>query len=262
MSAIYCKRCGALLKPGVKFCYQCGAKVEDETIIGALQGTSGGIGLTQPLDSNNLQIASRVPVQDQDGKIPVQSDGKTLVWIAKYPVLSRHMVKPLLLISGGSFLSVAIFLGILQPAAFGAALVIMGIVFLIIVGVGAIITITMEKATEGGFSTKFSITPHQVGYEALKEWKNFNRFALGGTILSGSVVGVGGGIASISREEDSIEWSDVGSITIYHPDCALLFTRKILVFPMTIFCAQENFEEVLHLAREYARSFNIPVKEE
>ena len=262
VSAIYCKNCGAPLVPDVQFCKYCGAKVNDMTSPEAVQGREGEMGRTQPLGNHGPQVAFPGPAQDQDGKNFVRSDGKALVWISKYPVVSRHMVKPLLLITGGSFLLVSIFIGILQPAAFGAILVLMFIVFLIIVGMGAIITIMMQKATEGGFNTKFSITPYQVGYEALKEWKNFNRAALGGTILCGSVVGVGGGIAAISREEDSIEWSDVASVTIYRPDHALLVTRKILVFPMTIFCAPENFEEVIHLAREYALLFNIPVKEE
>jgi hypothetical protein len=261
VSAKYCKSCGAPLGLDVQFCRHCGAKVEDGTFTRAVNGQGGGIGFAQPGGKDNPQVAFPGLTPDLDEEKPVRSDGKGLEWIAKYPMVSRHMIKPLILITGASFLFVSIFIGILQPAAFGTILVMMFIVFLIIVGIGAIITIAMQKATQGGFDTKFSITPDQVGYEALKEWKDSNRLALAGTVLCGSVVGVGGGLSAISREEDTIEWSDVGSITIYRLDRALLFTRKILVFPMTIFCCQENFEEVIHIVREYALLFNIQVKE-
>lgn len=54
-------------------------------------------------------------------------------------------------------------------------------------GIGAVVTIAMQKETGGVFGIKFSITPDGVSYTALEEWKDYNRVVLGDTLLSGAL---------------------------------------------------------------------------
>ena len=241
VSVRYCRHCGASLGPDASFCGSCGK-----------QTGPGG-----PLPASP---APGTPPYGS-GSGTGQPEGKSLAWTARYSMTGGFMVKRLLVVLAIASLFPAVVIGIANPASFPAGLMMSGIIFLFILGIGAIVTIAMQKATKGGFDTKFSITPGGVSYQALEDWKGYNRVVLGGSLLSGSLPAIGGSAVTIAREEDTMAWEEIGTITIYSRDLAIYITRKALVFPMVLFGTPGNFGAAVGLVREYAARYNITVKE-
>lgn len=241
MSARYCRFCGALLGQDASFCGSCGKQT----------------GTGDPLPG------SPGPGTSSQGRETGtdQQEGKSLAWTARYSMTGGFMVKRLLLVLAVASLFPAVVIGIANPASFPAGLMLSGIIFLFILGIGAVVTIAMQKATRGGFETKFSITPGGVSYQALEDWKGYNRVILGGSLLTGPLTAIGGSAVTIAREEDTMVWEEIGTITIYTRDLAIYFTRKSLVFPMVLFGTPGNFGAAVGIVRDYAVRYDIPVKE-
>lgn len=208
----YCEACGEEMKESADFCPSCGAK------------------------------------QDNPG-----NTGESLFWTAKAPVISsRPVVTQLIMALGAGFFVVMIILLIVdvESALAAAPYVLATVLFLIILGL--IIAAALQFSTKGGLSTEFAITPEGIGYRAGKESKLINRATLAGTAVGGSLAGAGGSMINISREMDFMAWDEMRSITVYPRERTLVFYRRALIFPFSLTCTPENFEQAKTLVRKYA----------
>jgi hypothetical protein len=208
----YCEDCGEEMKEGAESCPSCDVKQENAA-----------------------------------------NPGDSLFWTTKAPVISsRPVVTQLIIAFGAGFLFIMILLFILDPGAAMSALpyVLGTVLFLIILGL--IIAAALQFFTKGGMTTDFAITPEGIGYRAGKESKVINRATLAGTAIGGSLSGAGGSLINISREMDFMPWDEMRSITVYPRERTLLFYRKALIFPFSLTCTPENFEQAKTLVRKYA----------
>ncbi|MDH7511260.1 MAG: hypothetical protein QHH04_09510 [Methanolinea sp.] len=102
------------------------------------------------------------------------------------------------------------------------------------------------------YAADFVVSSRGVGQSASKSTKKLNTGLAIGGILTGSPTAVGAGMIVKGREDQSIEWNEVRSITVDHRKRTITVRRKSLVFPIRLYCTEENFGEVLSMVRRFA----------
>jgi hypothetical protein len=210
----------------------------------------------KPIPAGSNTCPSCHPGQKKGGE--TKKDGDVLVWTAKMPVItSPVVVKQLLLALGGASLFLAVLMVLL--GAYPALPVIFAL-FLFFAALLLLIAAAIQFFTKGGPLGEFAITPEGVGYRAGKESRAINRATLVGTALGGSLPGVGGSLINISREMDFMNWKEMRSIRSSTSDRSLVFYRKILVFPLVLYCTEENYDQALALVRKYAPPGILKIK--
>lgn len=184
--------------------------------------------------------------------------GEPLVWSARMPVVtSPVVVKQLVLALGAGFLFVAVLMVVLGAYE---ALPWIGGIFLFLLVLCLVIAAAIHFFTKGGPMGEFAIGSEGVEYRAGKESKALNRATLAGSVVGGSLSGAGGSLINISRETESMSWDEMRSVTVDRRDRSLVFYRQSLVFPIALYCTEENFEPAIELVRRYAPDTTLKIR--
>jgi hypothetical protein len=184
-----------------------------------------------------------------------------LVWSAKMPIATSTIVMKQLafaLLGGVGF--VALLILITAPRAFPEVLPILAAIFLFLFGLAFVISVVLQVGTKGGLDADFAITKKGIGYRAGKASRTINKATLAGSVLGGSAAGTGGSLINISREMDFMEWKEMKSITVYERERGLVFSRRVFIFPLALWCTPENFATALELLRRYAPHLKVKTK--
>lgn len=95
-----------------------------------------------------------------------------------------------------------------------------------------------------GFTSDYYVTPEGAGQAASKKTSSVNTgIAVAGGLL-GSLSAAGGGILAKSREDDFIRWDESRSVALNRKKKTVTVTRKSLIFPIRLYCTDENYEQV------------------
>ncbi|ADN36502.1 conserved hypothetical protein [Methanolacinia petrolearia DSM 11571] len=171
---------------------------------------------------------------------------KKIVWEKKIPLFSNTVViKQLAMVIIIPAFFLMIFLIVLDPDMIVEAFM----VFVLLLGIFAVLTVIamgmIHAATKGGLSATFSLDDKGMYYDAGKNSRALNKITMTGGIMAGSPALLGGSMINISRESESMAWSDVKKITAYDSQKTIVAYRKSLISPVGLFCTDENYEEVL-----------------
>jgi hypothetical protein len=102
-----------------------------------------------------------------------------------------------------------------------------------------------------GFTSDYFANREGAGQAASKKTSDVNTgLAVAGTLL-GSLSAAGGGILAKSREDDFIRWDESRSVALNRKKKTVTVTRKSLVFPIRLYCTDENYEQVVAFIRKY-----------
>jgi hypothetical protein len=180
--------------------------------------------------------------EDLSSEAPV----KKIVWEKQIPLFSNTVViKQLAMVIIVPAFFIMIFLIVLDPDMIVEAFM----VFVLLLGIFAILSAIamgmIHAATKGGLSATFSLDDKGMYYDAGKNSRALNKITITGGIMAGSPALLGGSMINISRESESMSWSDVKMITAYDSQKTIVAYRKSLVSPVGLFCTDENYEEVL-----------------
>jgi hypothetical protein len=95
-----------------------------------------------------------------------------------------------------------------------------------------------------GMASDFFVNVEGAGQEASKKTSSVNTgIAVAGGLL-GSLSAAGGGILAKSREDDFIRWDQSRSVALNRKKKTITVTRKSLIFPIRLYCTDENYEQV------------------
>ncbi|HNY89095.1 MAG TPA: zinc ribbon domain-containing protein [Methanoregulaceae archaeon] len=96
-----------------------------------------------------------------------------------------------------------------------------------------------------GMASDFFVNAEGAGQEASKKTSSVNTgIAVVGGLL-GSLSAAGGGILAKSREDDFIRWDESRSVALNRKKKTVTVTRKSLIFPIRLYCTNENYEQVV-----------------
>jgi len=102
-----------------------------------------------------------------------------------------------------------------------------------------------------GMASDFFVNLEGAGQEASKTTSNVNTgLAVAGSLL-GSLSAAGGGILAKSRENDFIRWDESRSVALNRKKKTVTVTRKSLIFPIRLYCTDDNYEQVAAFIREH-----------
>ncbi len=102
-----------------------------------------------------------------------------------------------------------------------------------------------------GMTSDYFVNTEGAGQEASKKKSNVNTgIAVAGSIL-GSLSAAGGGLIEMSRENEFIRWNETRSIAFNQKKKTVTVTRKSLIFPIRLFCTDENYEQVVTFIRKH-----------
>jgi hypothetical protein len=181
-----------------------------------------------------------------------------LVWSARMPVVtSPVVVKQLVLVLGAGVLFVAVLMLILGAYE---ALPVLGAIFIGLVVLVLVIAAALQFFTQGGPMGGFAMGSDGVAYTAGKESESINRITLLGSLVGGSLSGAGGSLINISREKEFMNWEEMRSVTADRRDRSLVFTRKSFLFPIAIYCTEENFDPAIAKVRKYAPGLTLRIR--
>ena len=171
---------------------------------------------------------------------------KKIVWEKQIPLFSNTVVvKQLAMVIIIPAFFIMIFLIVLDPDMIVEAFM----VFVLLLGIFAVLSVIamgmIHAATRGGLSATFSLDDKGMYYDAGRNSKALNKITMTGGIMAGSPALLGGSMINISRESESMAWSDVRKITAYDSQKTIVAYRKSLICPIGLFCTGENYEEVL-----------------
>ena len=101
-----------------------------------------------------------------------------------------------------------------------------------------------------GFTSDYFVNPEGAGQAASKKTSDVNTgIAVAGGLL-GSLSAAGGGILAKSREDDFIRWDESRSVALNRKKKTVTVTRKSLVFPIRLYCTDENYDQVAAYIRK------------
>jgi hypothetical protein len=170
------------------------------------------------------------------------------------PVIVRHLV----IAFGAGALGVALLVTAL--GAYGA-LPLIGAIFVVMAALALVVAAAIEGVTQGGPTGEFALDPDGVRYRAGREWATIHRTVMGGSALAGSLSGTGGGLIAIGRERGFMRWDEVRSVTADRRDRSLLFHRDTLIFPIVVYCTEENFDAAIAMVGRHLPEGRIRIKE-
>lgn len=102
-----------------------------------------------------------------------------------------------------------------------------------------------------GMTSDFFVNLEGAGQEASKKTSNVNTgIAVAGGLL-GSLSAAGGGMIVKSRENDFIRWNETRSVALNRKKKTVTVTRKSLIFPIRLYCTEENYEQVAAFIRQH-----------
>ena len=171
---------------------------------------------------------------------------KKIVWEKQIPLFSNTVVvKQLAMVIIIPAFFIMIFLVFLDPDMIVEAFMVFVLLLAIFTVLSVIAMGMIHAATRGGLSATFSLDDKGMYYDAGKNSRALNRLTLLGGLVAGYPALLGGSMINISRESESMAWSDVGKITAYDSQKTIVAYRKSLISPIGLFCTGENYEEVL-----------------
>ncbi|HOU80504.1 MAG TPA: zinc ribbon domain-containing protein [Methanoregulaceae archaeon] len=101
-----------------------------------------------------------------------------------------------------------------------------------------------------GFTSDYFVNPEGAGQAASKKTSDVNTgLAVAGTLL-GSLSTAGAGILAKSREDDFIRWDESRSVALNRKKKTVTVTRKSLIFPIRLYCTDENYDQVVAFIRK------------
>jgi hypothetical protein len=121
-------------------------------------------------------------------------------------------------------------------------------------GVFLLVMLVLQLVTGGGLLTTFFISSEGVAHKAGTTTSKIDTAATVGSVLMGSMAGTGAGLLAMSQEFNTLEWKDVRYISVYRSVRSVVFRQPYLISPVVLYCTEENFEQVLAMARKYAPS--------
>jgi len=102
-----------------------------------------------------------------------------------------------------------------------------------------------------GMASDFFVNLEGAGQEASKTTSAVNTGAAVGGSLLGSLTAAGTGILAKSRENDFVRWDEARSVALNAKKKTVTVTRKSLVFPIRLYCTNENYDEVAAFIRQH-----------
>ena len=101
-----------------------------------------------------------------------------------------------------------------------------------------------------GMTSDYFVNREGAGQEASKTTSKVNTgIAVAGTLL-GSLSSAGAGMLAKSRENDFIRWDESRSVALNRKKKTVTVTRKSLVFPIRLYCTDENYDQVAAYIRK------------
>lgn len=209
---MFCPHCGSDIPPDGSFCQECGKLVSN-----------------------------------------AQSSQDSLVWTSKIPVITSSVfVKQSSMAVGGGILVLFLFILLIDPEAALSLAPFLFVLWLFLFGTIMGIGLIYQIVTKGGPDALFKITPEGISYDAGKSMKKVNQLTTIGSILLGSLSGLGASMMNKSRETAFITWDQIRSISYQNRERTVLVYRKILIGPILLACTKENFSQVKELISRYA----------
>jgi preprotein translocase subunit SecG len=191
------------------------------------------------------------------GPRAVTTEG-SIIWETKVRLIgNRVIVRDALLLliicPGALFLLIGIPYGLSEGLVatltdIGPLVLIAGLIFLILL---VVTLVFLHVASRGGLSAVFVVNQDGVGFAAGSMTRTVNRAALAGSLLFRSLGGTGAAILAKSSERGFIRWDEVRYIRVYPRDRFILVRQKWLIYPIGLYCTEENFPVVLDLIRHY-----------
>lgn len=102
-----------------------------------------------------------------------------------------------------------------------------------------------------GMASDFYVNSEGAGQGASMASSAVNTTATVGGALLGSLTAAGAGILAKSREDDFIRWDESRTVALDKKKKTVTVTRKSLVFPIRLYCTDENYEQVAAYIRSH-----------
>ncbi|HPH34435.1 MAG TPA: zinc ribbon domain-containing protein [Methanoregulaceae archaeon] len=102
-----------------------------------------------------------------------------------------------------------------------------------------------------GMASDYFVNRDGAGQEASKTASKVTTAATVGGALLGSLTAAGAGMIAKSREDDFIRWAESRSVALNRKKKTVTVTRKSLVFPIRLYCTDENYEQVVAFIRKH-----------
>jgi hypothetical protein len=218
-----CEACGSVVPEGNAFCTSCGA-----------------------------MLPAPAPAErPATGVAPGGIAGDLLSWERKIPLITNpYLVIQCITIPFG----IGVVLGLIFWLISGAQDMLL--MFAVLGGflalVFLLVMLGLQIVTGGGLLTTFFISSEGVAYKAGSTTSSLNRASTAGSVLLGSMGGSGAGLLAMSQECNVLEWKDIRYISVYPPVRSLVFRSPLLISPVVLYCTEENFSQVLAMARKHA----------
>ncbi len=100
-----------------------------------------------------------------------------------------------------------------------------------------------------GLTSDYYVNREGAGQAASKATSNLNTGITVAGALLGSLTATGAGLIQKGREDDFIAWNDARSVTLNGKKKHITVTRKSLIFPVRLYCTDENYAEVVSFIR-------------
>jgi hypothetical protein len=101
-----------------------------------------------------------------------------------------------------------------------------------------------------GMTSDYFVNREGAGQEASKTASKVTTAATVGGALLGSLTAAGAGMIAKSRENDMIRWDEARSIALNRKKKTVTVTRKSLIFPIRLYCTDENYDQVAAFIRQ------------
>lgn len=102
-----------------------------------------------------------------------------------------------------------------------------------------------------GMASDFFVNSKGAGQEASKTASRVTTAATVGGSLLGSLTAAGAGMLAKSRENDFIRWDEARSVALNPKKKTVTVTRKSQVFPIRLYCTEENYDKVAAFIRKH-----------
>ncbi|MDD5472571.1 MAG: zinc ribbon domain-containing protein [Candidatus Methanoperedens sp.] len=223
-----CPDCGAPLTTGFRFCGQCGASIEPDTVM-------------QSLDSRHLE------------RSPHMQSAKEITWEQDMPLLNNRFFL------WDSLRVMVITLVVMQLLLLVMSIIIGGDIFfmppemiLILVGIlSGLFLIAILLVLQNRFNLRFTVDANGFSYDSGSREKKINRIVFWLSLLSGKPGPIGSSLLSLSQEDKTFNWRDIYKVTV-HPGPRVITLDNSWRMVFRLYCNPENFEKVAEQVQAYA----------
>ena len=228
-----CPRCGGRVAQGLRFCEQCGARLESETIA----------------------VPTKLGAAPAEAAEPT---GDTISWERGVPLINnRFILWDFLWVVTASVLGLAVIVALIGLLAEGELLLIPLEILALVFGIlAALFAVAVLLVYQNHFHMKFTVDAKQVvAVSGSKERKvnTVGRIVGVLALLAGRPGVLGSALLATSQEVTDITWREVHRVR-YYPAQRVVSLSNSWRTVLRLYCSRENYDQVAALVERFAQT--------